>query len=142
MGMARHLLLTYTDDITNAADVRDIAMGHLLAMDKGEKGRSYILGNTENISMKELLKLCLKVNGRKIPIIKLWRIEMQGLALAMQLAAIWITRKAPLLTYEAVVANQMGLAADCSRAVNELGYSCRPLEESIKDALAWFKSKN
>lgn len=132
--------LTSTKDIINAGDVRDIAMGHLLAMDKGKKGRSYILGNPENISMKDLLALCLQINGRKIPLIKTPDFAMRAIGLGMQLNSIFITRKAPLLTYEAVVANQMGLAADCSRAVNELGYSCRPLRESIKDALDWFKA--
>jgi dihydroflavonol-4-reductase len=133
--------LTATNDIINAGDVRDIAYGHLLAMEKGKKGRSYILGNTQNISMEDLLTLCLKINGRKIPLIKTPDAAMRLIGLGMQLNSIFITRKAPLLTYEAVVANQMGLAADCSRAVNELGYSCRPLKDSIKDALDWFKEQ-
>ena len=131
--------LFYNQTVTNVADVRDIAKGHLLAMDKGKKGRSYILGGLDNISMRQFLELCLKVSSRKVPLIKLPNQIMRAIGLGMQLNSIFISRKAPLLTYESVLASEMGLAADCSRAINELGYSCRPLDQSIKDALNWFE---
>ena len=131
--------IPYTNDLTNVADVRDIAKGHILAMQKGKQGRSYILGHECNIRMKTLLGYCLELNRRKIPLIEVPALAMQMAGIAMQLNSIFITRKAPLLTYEAIRANQMGLAAECSRAINELGYSCRPVKESIKDALDWFR---
>ena len=37
-------IIMYPDTISNMGDVRDIANGHILAMEKGERGRSYILG--------------------------------------------------------------------------------------------------
>ncbi|MCO6497201.1 MAG: hypothetical protein J5I50_06015, partial [Chitinophagaceae bacterium] len=59
----------------------------------------------------------------------------------MDLTATFLTGKAPVLTLPAAKAAGQGFALDSSRAINELGYSCRPLEESIEDAFVWFKGE-
>ncbi len=133
-------LITYTNTIINVGDVRDIAYGHVLAMKKGEKGRSYILGGMENITMKDLFEKSLKVSNRDIPLIEIPKSLMRITALGMQLNTIFFSRKPPLLTYEAVKANEMGLATNCDRAIKELQYNCRPIDESIKDAITWFNN--
>jgi dihydroflavonol-4-reductase len=35
---------------------------------------------------------------------------------------------------------RLGLRADCSKAVRELGLPQRPIEEAVADALAWFSA--
>ncbi len=45
-------------------DVRDVAAGHLLAMEKGRIGESYILGNSQsNMSNREFLQLVGRIAG-------------------------------------------------------------------------------
>lgn len=48
----------------NLVDVRDVAVGLLLAMQRGKSGHRYILGG-ENISLKKLLAIVAAISGRK-----------------------------------------------------------------------------
>jgi dihydroflavonol-4-reductase len=54
----------YLDFIMNLVDVRDVAMGLLLAMERGQTGQRYILGG-ENISLKKLLAIVGVISGRR-----------------------------------------------------------------------------
>ena len=50
----------------NMIDVRDAALGHLLAADRGAIGQRYILGG-ENLSMSALLAVLEELSGRPMP---------------------------------------------------------------------------
>src|SRR5262249_62159271 len=54
----------YMDFIMNLVDVRDVAMGLLLAMERGQTGQRYILGG-ENISLKKFLAIVGVISGRR-----------------------------------------------------------------------------
>jgi dihydroflavonol-4-reductase len=54
----------YLDFIMNLVDVRDVAMGLLLAMERGQTGQRYILGG-ENVSLKKLLASVGVISGRR-----------------------------------------------------------------------------
>ena len=45
----------YVDTGLNLVDVRDVAAGHRLALERGRPGRRYILGN-ENLTLREILR--------------------------------------------------------------------------------------
>lgn len=139
IGMLRNPVVFYTSGVTNAGDVRDIATGHLLAMDKGVKGRSYILGGEEDVSMEAFVKVCQRVLGTRKPAIPISDKAFEVMGYALEMYAEFVSGKAPLVTSQAARASVLGLRADCSRAQQELGYSCRPLEDSIRDAVAWFR---
>jgi dihydroflavonol-4-reductase len=49
-----------------------------------------------------------------------------------------VTHRPPLITPAAVAIARLGLAADCSKAVRELGFAPRPLDEALREALGWF----
>jgi len=125
------------NNITNLGDVRDIAMGHILAMEKGKAGRSYLLGN-ENVEFGRAVALGSKLTGIKKPV--LWKIPHFVLTIAsyIMLLGAKIFKKPPMLTPSALKMMDLGLRADCSRAINELGLPTRPIEESLRDALIWF----
>ena len=54
----------YWDAGVCAVDVRDVAAGHVLAMEKGRIGQSYALTNKEgNMTNKEMLELIGRVAG-------------------------------------------------------------------------------
>ena len=140
VGIIKNPMLTYADTTTNLGDVRDIAYGHLLAMDKGERGRSYILGGHSNVAMKDLVAITLTILGKRKPVIAIPPKAFEAIGYAMEMYAEFVSGKAPLMTSQGARASAMGFGADCSRAKQELGYSCRPLEESIRDAIDWFKA--
>ena len=129
----------YSDTITNSADVRDIANGHILAMDKGQKGRSYVLGGMKDTHMKEFVDTCLKISGKRKLVVKLPKEAFIALGYLMEIYADFISHEAPMVTSRAAKANVLNMQVDSSRAVNELGYTCRPIENSIRDAINWFR---
>lgn len=139
IGIIKNPVAFYSDTITNVADVRDIARGHILAMEKGQQGRSYILGGTRNTHMKEFVDLCLKISGKRKPVFKLPKEAFVALGYFMEMYADFISQEAPMITSRIAKVNILNMQVDCSRAVNELGYTCRPIEESVKDAIQWFK---
>ena len=129
------------DTITNFGDVRDIALGHVLALEKGVSGESYLLGS-ENLSALQLTRMAMDI----------LEIEKPVFAVPFSLAAIaghgaeWISehvlRKPPLVTPGAIRIARLGLAADCSKAVKELGLPQTPIKTAMTDALIWFAENN
>lgn len=139
ISVVQNPILIYTDTTTNVGDVRDIANGHLLAMDKGKAGRSYILGGDRNMTMKEFMQLCKKVLNMETPLVKMPSKVFEATGYLLEMYATFISRKAPPLTSQAARAAALGFSLDCSRAMDELGYTCRPIEQSIQDAFEWFE---
>lgn len=52
----------YLNTGLNLVHVKDVAQGHLLAMEKGHVGEKYILGN-QNLTLEEIFKLLEKISG-------------------------------------------------------------------------------
>jgi dihydroflavonol-4-reductase len=50
----------------NVVDVRDVARGHVLAFERGERGERYLLGG-ENLSLQELFTRIARLAGRRPP---------------------------------------------------------------------------
>jgi len=142
ISVTRNPVIFYTDTTTNVGDVRDIARGHLLAMKKGKKGRSYILGGRRNLTMKKFMQACKSTLHKQTPLVKLPQTAFEAIGYALEMTSTFITHKAPPLTSQAARASALGLSLDCSRAIEELGYECRPIEESIKDAFEWFEQND
>jgi len=123
----------------SAIDVRDVATGHLLAMDKGKIGESYILANPAgNLSFLEISKLIRKVGNKK----KWLELEMSygplaGVGTIMEKIAN-VTGKEPLLTQKAIESLGNYYYYDSRKAVDELGLPQSPIEDSVRDAIAWF----
>lgn len=132
-------VIFYTDTTTNVGDVRDIARGHLLAMEKGRAGRSYILGGDTNYSMREFMEAVNGLLPWRRPMIKVSHNFFKALGYVLEMRSEFFTRKAPALTSQSARASALGLSADISRAKQELGYTCRPMEESLRDAFDWFR---
>ena len=91
--------------------------------------------------MKEFSEMCFQIANKKGLSLSLPLPQpiLEASAFMMQVYTNLVSRKAPIMTYESAKASDLGLAADCSRAVKELGYQCRPLQVSLKDATEWFK---
>lgn len=122
---------------SNYVDVRDCALGHVLAFEKGRTGESYILGG-DNYTIAELITLLEMITGQKRITLRVAPWMLMPAAWVSLFLANHVTHKAPLLTPADLKTLQLGLWADISKAKSELGFPVRPLEDSIRDALHWF----
>lgn len=126
----------YLDTGLNFIDVRDVAWGHLLALEKGQKGDRYILGN-ENLTLKQILDQLAQITGLKSP--------QNSIPPWIPLSVAWVDEqilaplgKNPSVPLDGVrMANQM-MYYDPSKAVRELGLPQSPILTALKDAVDWF----
>jgi dihydroflavonol-4-reductase len=120
----------------NLVDVRDVALGMILAAERGRIGERYIVGGG-NISFKQLAAMLERLTGRKA--VKFW-IPGQ-LALAVGMASEWfathLTHRSPTATSEGVRLALRSAYLDSSKAQRELGYAPRPIGEALANAIAW-----
>jgi dihydroflavonol-4-reductase len=120
-------------------DVDDCAMGHLLAEEKGRVGERYILGN-DNISIGDFMNLVCKVAGTPTPRLPLPKMMSAGIALGMELWADLVSREEPRATYRSMRYAQRSAFFSNAKAKRELGLPSRPLEESVRRAVDWFRA--
>lgn len=125
----------------NLVDARDVASGHLLAAERGQSGRRYILGG-ENVSFPALaqhLGLVAGMRPRCLRHIPGW---VEGImAAAAQLRAA-IRHREPYPSFQHVRLNRFTWFYDSSRARAELGFQARTLGESLQDAFQWYAGRN
>ena len=121
-------------------DVRDVAAGHLLAMDKGRVGESYALANTEaNSSHHDLLQLIGRIAG--VEGVATQEVSASVMLRVARLMEFWagITGRPPLTTYKNTMYVLQECYMDSSRAVAELGMPQSPIEQAIEDSINWFR---
>lgn len=119
------------------ADVRDMALGHVLAAERGARGECYLLGG-HDVTLIELARLTRALAGRDPR-----RVMVFPFALAAPVAhaALLVARLGgpePPFTPASLAIARLGLRADPARARRELGLPVRPLAHSVLDALAWW----
>ena len=128
----------YIETGMNIVDVDDVAVGHLLAMEKGRIGERYILGN-KNLMLREVFEILSRLTGIKAPAIKLPRLAILPLAHLNQ----WIsnfTGQPPRIPLEGVKMAKYKMHYDCRKAIKELGIPQTPPEEALEKAVRWFRN--
>jgi len=127
----------YLDTGLNFIDVRDVARGHLLALERGKAGDRYILGN-QNLTLKTLLDLLSQITGLKAP--------QSSVPAWLPLGVAWVDERilAPLGKQPSIPLDGVRMATqtmyyDAAKAVRELGLPQTPIEISLKDAVDWFR---
>ncbi|MEW6144749.1 MAG: SDR family oxidoreductase [Thermodesulfobacteriota bacterium] len=128
----------YTDGGINVVDAEDVAIGHLLAAEKGRLGERYILSN-RNITIKELFEVLERVTGIPRPKMKIpYPLAYMGAFIVERILGI----SAPnyvAMDIDSVKGSKHFWYFDNSKAVRELGFSPRPLEETIQSTVNWFR---
>ena len=127
------------DGSFNLCDVRDLAAGTIAAADKGRKGHCYILGN-EEVSFKDFAKMLVKESGCK-PIKSFLPIKVANFLASMMEKKAEKSGKQPLMTTFSVYNLARNNSFDSSKAKEELGYTTRSYEETIRDEIAWLKKE-
>ena len=130
----------YVDTGLNLAHVDDVAAGHLLAFERGEIGRRYILGG-ENLSLREILELVARLTGRRPPRLRLPHAAVLPVAWLSEAWA-WLSHgPEPRATVDGLRMARKWMYFSSERARRELGYRSRPAEEAVRDALQWFRAR-
>ena len=124
------------DCTLNLIDVRDVASGLVLAMDRARPGRRYLLGG-ENLTLVALLGHLSELTGVPVP---RWSVPYPlGLAVAVA-SEFWadhFTGKPPKATVTGVRLTRRIMNFDASVSLRELGLTPRPVRKSLADAVAW-----
>ena len=124
----------------NLVDVRDVARGHLLAAEHGRSGRRYILGG-ENRTFTEFMAALADAVGfrpRATPVLPYW--GMSALAGCGEFRS-WLTRRHPYPSMQHARLNRYHWFYRSDRARPELGYTSRPLAESLADTFRWYSTR-
>ena len=127
----------YVDTGLNLVHVDDVASGHLLALEKGRSGENYILGG-QDVRLKDMLAVICPLAGRKPPRLRLPRGPLYPLAWCSEAAARF-TGNEPMLTVDALNMSRHHMFFSSKKAQDELGFTARPYQEAIADAVAWFR---
>lgn len=133
------VLLNRGVNIGNYVHVDDLVRGHILAMEKGAIGESYILGG-ENASLKRIFELVDEVSGRKHFQINLPPGLASVYARLEQKKAEWFGLY-PQITPGWVETFLQDWAYSCAKAERNLGYSIIPLKEGIRETYTWLRAQ-
>ena len=135
MGLVRRFLRgqipAYVGGALNIVDVRDVAAGHLLADEKGAIGERYILGG-RNFTLDRLFADLARISGVTPPALKLPTRLALGGAEAARIARLPL----PVIPEE-VISATCWWTYKSAKAKRELGFSPRPHEETLTEAVGW-----
>ncbi|MDN7670949.1 NAD-dependent epimerase/dehydratase family protein [Burkholderia oklahomensis] len=127
----------FVDTGLNLVHVDDVALGHLLALERGRIGERYILGG-ENLPLQTMLADIAQLTGRKAPTLALPRWPLYPIALGAEAVA-KVTKREPFVTVDGLRMSKNKMYFTSAKAERELGYRARPYREGIRDALDWFR---
>lgn len=140
LGFLNGAYPAYLDSTLNLADARDIAEGHWLAAEAGDPGQRCILG-AHDVRISELVRLLGELSGRTL----VGRRVPYPVALAVsavnELTADWITRRPPTAPLSGVRLAGIPVTFDNCETRRRLGWTPRPLTETLRDAIADYRSR-
>ena len=132
----RGRLQLYLDFIVNLVDVRDVAIGLILAMERGRVGHRYILGS-EGIPLKKVLQLTAAMSGRHHLHIPVPGAVAETVTAVLEFIADHVTRRPPTGTSEGVRIALRATTLSIDKARRELGYAPRPIEPALRETIAY-----
>ncbi len=139
LDFLRGRMPAYVDTGLNLVAVEDVAVGHLLAAEKGRAGERYILGH-RNMSLKEILDVLAAITGRRAPRVRLPHAVAYMAGLADTVMA-RVRGREPQIPLDGVRMARHKMFVDCSRATRELGFTPGPVEAALERAVRWYGEK-
>ncbi len=128
----------FVDTGLNLVDVRDAALGHILALEHGRVGERYILG-AENLTLEGIFRRLESISGRPAPKTKIpyWVAFAAG---AVSTAAARFTRREPRVPLDAVRMSRKKMWVSHQKAADELGYRPGSVDNALRRAVDWFRA--
>ncbi|MDQ3185918.1 MAG: NAD-dependent epimerase/dehydratase family protein [Pseudomonadota bacterium] len=131
----------YLDCQLNLIDVRDAADGLVRAMQLGRPGVRYLLGG-HNYRLVEWLQVLGDIVNRPAP---QWTIPYPAALAIGWFSELWadhISHRMPMATVTGVRLTKRSMHFDPSETFAELGLKPRPMEESTRDAVNWYRQQH
>lgn len=136
LDVAKGRFPVWLDLDVNIVDARDVARGQVQAAEQGRVGQRYILGG-ENLPVRDALGIAAAAAGVAHP---RWRLPIRlvrvAVALGEALGRLPLLEPLPL---EHLKTLQEWRSLSTEKARRELGYTSRPLADTVRDTLAWFR---
>lgn len=130
----------YLDTGLNWVHVRDVAVGHILAAERGKIGERYILGNAQgNWTMAEAFAVLEKISGVRAPKMRI-PYFVAWLAAQVDERISGITGKPPKAPLAGVRMAKYKMFFNPAKAIRELGLPQTPPEQALADAVEWFRT--
>ena len=120
-------------------DVEDVARAHLSAYERGRIGERYIISG-EDRTWGDLIRIASSISGTPVPS---RHIGSRALWLASRSGEAWarVTRTSPRLPAWLADFLLTGATMDNDKSIRELGMTYRPMEETIQNAIDWFREE-
>jgi dihydroflavonol-4-reductase len=133
-------LPAYLETGLNWVHVRDVAIGHILAAEKGRVGERYILGNARgNWTMQEMLATLEEIAGIPAPKTKIPHWIALTAAHADE-AISKLTGKPPRAPLAGVRMARYKMWFNPAKAIRELDLPQTPPKQALADAVEWFRT--
>lgn len=120
-------------------DVRDVGNGIRAAAERGTTNESYILAG-HFVSLPDLAHVAATVTGARVPKLVM-PLGLANLFAPAAEAAATLLRAEPLYTAESLMALRSNVRFDHGKAQRDLGYTTRPVVNTLRDAYAWFATR-
>jgi len=128
----------YVDTGLNLVDVRECALGHIAALEKGRSGERYILGG-ENLTLKQILDKLAAITGLPSPKVKVPYILALATGVVDEIYTGRIRGREPRVTIDAVRMGRKKMFASSIKAERELGWKIVPVDDALGRAVTWFR---
>ncbi len=137
LGVQRGQLPLVPPGGINVVDALDVARGHLLALEKGRPGQRYLLAghNVTLLYLARQIATALDVRG---PAGAIPDRLIGPLAAALDAANRLSPQRLPIAG-DVLRFGSRYIYADNRKAVTELGWTVTPLDETIRQAIAWLR---
>ena len=127
----------FVDTGLNVVDVRDVAQGHLLALEHGKAGERYILGS-ENLTLEQIFSKLGHIIGKPAPKMRVPYFVAFAFG-AASTAWAGITGKEPLAPLDGVRMSKKKMWVRHDKAARELGYLPGSANVALERAVDWFR---
>ena len=132
-------LKSYVSGAYDFVDVRDVARGLILAADKGQPGCHYIFSGAQ-VQVPELMEELARDIGYPAPSYQIPTVIARTAGI---LASVYyrLLRRKPVFTAYSIDVLRSNSLVSSARAREELGFTSRPWQESIRDHVEWFRTE-
>jgi dihydroflavonol-4-reductase len=129
----------YLDTGLNWVHVRDVAIGHIFAAEKGRIGERYILGSAEgNWTMKQAFDVLQEITGIRAPRFQVPYTAALAVAHVDEFIA-RLTGKPPKAPLAGVRMARYKMFFNPAKAIRELGLPQTLPRQALADAVQWFR---
>ncbi len=129
----------YVETGLNLVDVRECALGHVAALEKGKTGERYILGG-ENLTLKQILDKLGAIAHMASPKIKLPYFVAYAAGLVDEIFSGRLLGREPRATIETVRMGKKKMWASSGKAERELGWKTLSADNALRRAVEWFQA--